>query len=90
MGAIPLLYAAAFDTRLAGLTLERSIPSYESIIRNRIHRNQWENAVPGALRHFDLPDLEGWMSPRKVAWVDSVYPNGQLMPRSRQLQQMVR
>jgi cephalosporin-C deacetylase-like acetyl esterase len=90
MGAIPLLYAAAFDTRLAGLTLERSITSYEAIIRNRIHRNQWENAVAGALRHFDLPDLEGWMSPRKVAWVDSVYPNGQLMPRSRQLQQIVR
>jgi cephalosporin-C deacetylase-like acetyl esterase len=81
MGAIPLLYAAAFDTRLAGLTLERGIRSYEAIIRNRIHRNQWENAVPGALRHFDLPDLEGWMSPRKVTWVDPVYPNGQLMPR---------
>ena len=81
MGAIPLLYAAAFDSRIAGLKLERSIRSYESIIRNRIHRQQWENAVTGALRHFDLPDLERWMQPRKVTWADPVYPSGQLMPR---------
>ena len=90
MGAIPLLYAAAFDARIAGLTLERSIQSYESIVRNRIHRQQWENAVTGALRHFDLPNLEGWMHPRKVTWVDSVYPNGQLLPRARAMQQMGR
>ena len=90
LGAIPLLFAAAFDARLSAVTLERSVQSYESVIRNRIHRQQWENAVTGALRHFDLPDLERWMQPRKVTWVDPVYPNGQLMPRSRQLQQMVR
>lgn len=81
LGAIPLLYAAAFDTRISSITLERSVRSYEAVIRNRIHRQQWENAVTGALRHFDLPDLEGWMQPRKVTWVDPVYPNGQLMPR---------
>jgi cephalosporin-C deacetylase-like acetyl esterase len=90
LGAIPLLYAAAFDTRLTAITLERSVRSYESIIRNRIHRQQWENAVTGALRHFDLPDLEGWMQTRKVTWVDPVYPNGQLMPRSLSAQKIVR
>ena len=83
LGAIPLLYAAAFDSRLAAITLERSVTSYESIVRHRIHRQQWENAVTGALRHFDLPDLEGWMRPRAVTWIDPVYPNGQLMPRVR-------
>ena len=90
LGAIPLLYAAAFDARIAAITLERSIKSYEAIIRQRIHRQQWENAAAGALRHFDLPNLEGWMHPRPVTWIDPVYPNGQLMPRAQQLQRIVR
>lgn len=82
LGAIPLLYAAAFDARISALTLEGSVRSYESVVRNRIHRQQWESAVTGVLRHFDLPDLERFMEPRKVAWVDSVYPNGVLLPRA--------
>ncbi len=85
-----MLYAAAFDTRIAAITLERSVKSYEAIIRQRIHRQQWENAVAGALRYFDLPNLEGWMHPRPVTWIDPVYPNGELMPRAQQLQKMVR
>jgi cephalosporin-C deacetylase-like acetyl esterase len=89
MGAIPLLYAAAFDGRIASLTLERSIQSYEAIVRHRIHRQQWENAVAGALRHFDLADLERWVQPRRVTWFDPVYPNGQLIPRGLQGQRVV-
>ena len=81
MGAIPVLYAAAFDARLQGVTLARSVQSYEAIVRQRIHRQQWENAVAGALRHYDLPDLERAMSPRRVEWIEPLYPNGRLMPK---------
>jgi cephalosporin-C deacetylase-like acetyl esterase len=83
MGAIPLLYAAAFDSRITAVRLERSIQAYEAIVRHRIHRQQWENAVVGALRLYDLPDLERFMTPRKVTWIEPLYPNGQLMPLSR-------
>lgn len=81
MGAIPVLYAAAFDARIRSVTLERSVQSYEAIVRQRIHRQQWENAVAGALRHYDLPDLERAMSPRRVEWIEPLYPNGRLMPK---------
>ena len=30
------------------------------------------------------------MHPRPVTWIDTVYPNGELMPRAQQLQKMVR
>jgi len=76
LAAVPALYAAAFDTRISSVRLERMIESYASITRHRIHRNQWENAVPGALRHFDLPDLVRFVSPRKVEVVDPLNPLG--------------
>ncbi|MBM3795004.1 MAG: hypothetical protein FJW31_13250 [Acidobacteria bacterium] len=81
MGAIPVLYTAAFDARIRSVALERSVPSYEAIARHRIHRQQWENAVAGALRHYDLPDLERAMSLRRVEWIEPLYPNGRLMPK---------
>jgi dienelactone hydrolase len=76
VAAVPALYAAAFDKRIAAVTLERMLHSYESIIRQRIHRQQWENAVQGALRHYDLPDLVRWIAPRKVTMIDPVNPLG--------------
>jgi hypothetical protein len=75
--AVPALYAAAFDKRFAPVTLERMVTSYEAVIRHRIHRDQWENAVPGALRHYDLPDLVKWIAPRPVKVVQPLNPLGQ-------------
>ncbi|MBL8213911.1 MAG: alpha/beta hydrolase, partial [Bryobacterales bacterium] len=79
MAAVPALHAMAMDTRIAALTVERMVQSYESIIRGRIHRGQTENIVVGALRHYDLPDLINWSSPRKVTVVDPLNPLGQLV-----------
>jgi dienelactone hydrolase len=76
LAAVPALYAAAFDKRIAAVTLEGMLESYESIIRRRIHRQQWENAVQGALRHYDLPDLVRWIAPRKVTMIKPVNPLG--------------
>jgi cephalosporin-C deacetylase-like acetyl esterase len=74
--AVPALYAAAFDTRIAATTLEGMVVSYESVVRSRIHRGQWENAVPGALRLYDLPDLIRWVAPRAITVTGSVDPMG--------------
>ena len=78
--AIPSLMAAAFDTRIAAVTLERMIPSWQSVTAHRIHRQQWENAIVGVLRHFDLGDLIRWTAPRTVKVIDPVNPLGQPMP----------
>jgi dienelactone hydrolase len=75
--AVAALHAMAMDTRIAGLTVERMVQSYESIIRGRIHRGQTEQVVVGALRHYDLPDLINWSSPRKVKVVDPLNALGQ-------------
>lgn len=75
--AVPALHAMAMDTRIVALTVERMVQSYESIIRGRIHRGQTENIVVGALRHYDLPDLINWSSPRKVTGVEPLNPLGQ-------------
>ncbi len=82
LAAAPVLYAAAFDDRIGAVTLERMLVSYESIIRGRLHRQQWENAVHGALRHYDLPDLARWMGSRRVRLVEPVNGLGRAIPLS--------
>jgi alpha-beta hydrolase superfamily lysophospholipase len=79
-GAVPVLYAAAFDSRIRKLALEEMLVSYESVVRNRIHRQVFENIVRGALRSYDLPDLIGWLAPRPVWVVDAVDPMQKLVP----------
>ncbi|MEZ5400874.1 MAG: acetylxylan esterase [Bryobacteraceae bacterium] len=74
--AVPALYAAAFDARIGETRLREMLVSYESVVRQRIHRGQWENAVPGALRLFDLPDLVRWIAPRRVTVESTVGPLG--------------
>jgi hypothetical protein len=77
--AIPALYAAAFDKRVVRLVADRMLVSYDSVVRHRIHRGAWENAVHGALRYYDLPDLARWMGSRGLRLIDAVDPLGQLL-----------
>lgn len=64
--AVPALYAMAFDGRIASLTVTGILPSYASILENRIHRQVFEQVVPGAIREYDLPELVQAIAPRKV------------------------
>ena len=66
-GSIPLLYAAVFDGRIHSLDLDGMLASYSSIVDSRLHRNVFEQILPGVIRHFDLPDLVAAMAPRKVS-----------------------
>ncbi len=76
-GAVPMLHAATFDRRLAKLALENMLVSYESVVRQRIHRGGiFENVVRGALRHYDLPDLVKLIAPRPVWIVEAQDPVG--------------
>lgn len=79
--AVPAMYTAAFDQRVQRTTLYQVLTSYDEVIRGRVHRQQWESAVVGALRHYDLPDLVRWASPREVKIVSAVSPLGPILPQ---------
>jgi cephalosporin-C deacetylase-like acetyl esterase len=78
-GAVPALYAAAFDERIRKVALEEMLVSYEAVVTGGIHRGVFENIVRGALRYYDLPDLVAWLAPRPVRIVDAVSPMGELV-----------
>ncbi len=60
------LHAAALDGRVKELTLEGSILSWTAVARTPLSQNQLSNAVPGALRVYDLPELAGSFAPRPI------------------------
>jgi cephalosporin-C deacetylase-like acetyl esterase len=82
---IPLIHAAAFDNSIRNLTLVGSPISYRSMVMNRIYKIgltetgkgtnhpydiDFQYGIAGVLTAYDLPDLLGCISPRKVALVD--------------------
>lgn len=75
-GAPPALHAAVLDSRVAGVALEDMLVSYEAVTNRRIHRDVFEQAVFGALKHYDLPVLARALAPRPVWVVNAVDPVG--------------
>ena len=74
--AVPLLYAAAMDSRLRSLTMERMLLSYDAVATGGLHKLIFEQIVPGALIDFDLPDLVGVVAPRPIWISGAVSPVG--------------
>jgi cephalosporin-C deacetylase-like acetyl esterase len=77
-GAVPTLYAAALDNRIRRVALEEMLVSYESVTSHRIHRQVFEQVVPGALKHYDLPDLVASLASRGVLITSTVDALGQV------------
>jgi dienelactone hydrolase len=63
-----ILHAALLDEEgsVAGVTLERSLTSWEDLVKQGLSRDQLGNVVPGALRVYDLPELAARLAPRRV------------------------
>jgi hypothetical protein len=60
-----LVYAAAFDRSISGIALIEPYSSYMSMVLNRFYISAFvPGAVPGALKEYDLPDLEASLAPR--------------------------
>jgi len=78
-GAVAILHAAAAGTPFSGLLLDTMLGSYRAVAEHPLHRRVFENIVPGALRHYDLPDLAAGLAPRPVWIVDPVTPMGQVL-----------
>lgn len=71
------LHAAALQPDLfASLRLERSLRSWADVVRTPISNNQLTNAVHGALKLYDLPDLVTTLSPDKIQITESLDPTG--------------
>lgn len=65
-----LLHAAAFDKSISSVSLIGAPVSYRSMVLNEFYdKSFFNNAVPGALMAYDLPDLLGCIAPRRVALV---------------------
>jgi cephalosporin-C deacetylase-like acetyl esterase len=75
--AIPALFAALFDQRIARLAVDGMLLSYEAVVQERIHQGIIDQIIPSVLKHFDLPDVVAAIAPRKVAVFNGVNPLGQ-------------
>jgi len=65
-----LLHAAVFDKSISSLSLIGAPVSYRSMVSNKFYdRGFLNNAVAGALTGYDLPDLIGYIAPRKVSLI---------------------
>ena len=72
----PLLYAAAFDKGIKRICLIDPLSSYRSFVMNRFYDPHFlYSTVAGALKVYDLPDLEASLAPRKLMMINIV--NGQ-------------
>lgn len=60
------LHVAALDPRVKAVTLEKSLASWESVVRTPISTAQLANVIPGVLTAYDLPDLAESLAPRSL------------------------
>jgi hypothetical protein len=78
MGPV-LIHAAAFDSTIARIALIEPCASYESIVMNRFYDPGFIfSAVPGAIKAYDLPDLEASFAPRKLLIAGPTDGNGKI------------
>ena len=74
-----MLHAAVLDDRIRNVTLERMLASYASVVEWKIHQEDIECIVPGALASYDLPDLAARLAPRGVKIINATNPRRQVM-----------
>ncbi len=65
-----LLLAAAVDSRIGKLWLDRTPHSLSSALDHSINTNLFDAMIPGFLLHWDLSDLVRAIGTRPVLWTD--------------------
>src|SRR5207253_2783529 len=63
---IVALHAVALDERVTALAVYDTLTSYHEIVDSDHTTHNVSGVVPGALLHYDLPDLAGALAPRPV------------------------
>ncbi len=64
------------------LILEGMLVSYQAVIDARLNQDVPEQIVPGAMAHFDLPDVAAALAPRRIDLTNPVNPLGQRMSQA--------
>lgn len=65
-----LLLAAAIDSRIAKVWLDRTPRNFQSALETSMNTALFDALIPGFLLRWDLPDLVTAMGDRKVLWTD--------------------
>ena len=65
-----LLLAAAADSRLGKIWLDKAPYSLRSSLENPMTFDLWDAVIPGFILHWDLQDLAKVMATRQVLWTD--------------------
>jgi len=75
---VSLLHAALVDDRIKTLILKHPLLSWENMLYTKNYLPKWAYAViPGALTHYDLPDLMSWIPSQKLIVWNPVRADGQ-------------
>ena len=70
VSGIWLLLAAAADSRINKIWLDRTPSSLHSALENSLTSELWDAVIPGFVLHWDLNDLVKVVAPRLVLWTD--------------------
>jgi cephalosporin-C deacetylase-like acetyl esterase len=73
---IVLLNAAALDTRIREVAVDKTLISYRSAVESAMTRNLAQSVIPGVLRHYDLDDLLVAIAPRPVSIISPIDGEG--------------
>lgn len=70
VAGIALLMAAALNSQIASVSLDRTPHSVRAALDAPIHTNLHDAVIPGFALKWDLADLRELLQPRSVAWRD--------------------
>jgi dienelactone hydrolase len=70
VAGVALLLAAAVNSRIGSLSLDRTPYSVRAAIDMPIHTNLHDAVIPGFAVKWDLADLRGLIRPRTLVWKD--------------------
>jgi hypothetical protein len=70
MGALWALFAAAVDSRIASVAIQRGLASYRLPTEHGRYMQATSQFLLGILQRFDLPQVAGAIAPRKLSILD--------------------
>lgn len=76
------LFAAALDTRIRAVFLDRALTDFASLVASEEYNLQVDSFAPGLLQHLDLPEVCSALAPRHLCIQNPVGPNGAVLPLS--------
>src|SRR5262249_39977391 len=75
-----LLMAAALDTRIGGVWLDRTPHSFGPALENPIHTDLHNEVIPGFALRWDIRDLAELLGEQRVFWTDPRDWMGRVVP----------